>query len=504
VADAAGLPSRAIVEKVLEALRRVRHRGATVADGRTGDGSGVLVPIPAYLLGGADGIAMIFARRPDDRAVVEEACAAEGIAVSSWRPVPLEVDQLGAHARATMPAVEQALIVRPPRLDDAEAELRAFHARKRIERAQGPYVASLSFRTVTYKALCAADHLAAFYADLRDPRFAAAFGIFHQRFSTNTEPSWERAQPFRLLCHNGEINAIQGNVNWMRAREGRLGSADDDLLHPVIDENGSDSAMLDNALELLVRHGRDVRHGVTMLAPPAWQCDDELDPGVRAFYRYHAGLVEPWDGPAALVFTDGRVVGASLDRNGLRPLRLAVCDDGLVVCGSEAGLVDLDGHGNVRRSKLGPGQVVAVEPGRGVEDDPTLKWRLARRRPYGTWLAEQRTPWSIGEPVEPPADDLVPQQLLYGWTREDVLANLRPMAGSGHEPTSSMGDDTAIPPLANRPRPLTSYFRQRFAQVTNPPIDHLRERQAMSIETLIGARAPLLTECPDAAAGWEL
>ena len=241
-------------------------------------------------------------------------------------------------------------------------ETAAFRARRRAERTPGAYIASLSFRTVTYKALCAAEELARFYPDLSDPELAVPFGIFHQRFSTNTAPSWERAQPFRLLCHNGEINAIQGNVNWMRAREGNFGSEDDELLHPVIDESGSDSAMLDNALELLVRHGRDVRHALTMLVPEAWEGNDELPPRLRDYYRYHSLLVEPWDGPAGLVFTDGRVVGAALDRNGLRPLRYAVCADGLVVCCSEAGAVDLAGRGPVQRGRLGPGQIVAVDP----------------------------------------------------------------------------------------------------------------------------------------------
>jgi glutamate synthase domain-containing protein 2/glutamate synthase domain-containing protein 1/glutamate synthase domain-containing protein 3 len=504
VADAGGTASRELVDLVLEALRRVRHRGATVADGRTGDGAGILVPIPSFLTEGADGLAMVFSRLPGDREIVEESCAAEGIAVVRWREVPVARDELGSYARAAAPAIEQAVLTAPDGLDGEEAERRAFHARKRIEAAGGPYVVSLSFRTVTYKALCSADHLADFYADLRDPRFDAAFGIFHQRFSTNTEPSWERAQPFRLLCHNGEINAIQGNVNWMRAREGSLGSGDDASLRPIVDESGSDSAMLDNVLELVVRHGRDIRHGVTMLVPPAWQSDPELEPDVRDFYRYHAGVVEPWDGPAALVFTDGRVVGASLDRNGLRPLRLAVCEDGLVVCGSEAGLVDLEEHGLVRRTRLGPGQIVAVEPGRGFVDDHELKRDLAQRRPYGAWLDARRVPWSVGHPVAPPEDDVLTRQLLHGWTREDVLANVRPMASQGHEPTSSMGDDTAIAPLANRPRPLSSYFRQRFAQVTNPPIDHIRERQAMSIETLLGARAPLRGEAEAGAEGYEL
>src|SRR5438128_1825330 len=229
-----------------------------------------------------------------------------------------------ATAAATGRRIEEAVLRRAGGLDEDELEWRAYRARKRAERAGGAYVASLSFRTVTYKALCAADRLGAFYRDLQDPALAVPFGIFHQRFSTNTTPSWERAQPFRLLCHNGEINAIDGNVNWMRAREGNLGSEDDALLSPVVDESGSDSAMLDNVLELLVRGGRDARHAVTMMVPPAWEGDAELDSELRDFYRFHSGLIEPWDGPAALIFTDGRIVGAALDRNGLRPLRYAV------------------------------------------------------------------------------------------------------------------------------------------------------------------------------------
>src|SRR5262245_16081260 len=332
---------------------------------------------------------MVFVRGDGDRAVVEEGCRAEGIGVAGWREVPRDLDALGPQAQATAPGIEQAVLVASGAGSD-ELERRALRARKRIEAAGGPYVASLSFRTVTYKALCAADHLADFYLDLQDPRFDAHFGIFHQRFSTNTAPSWERAQPFRLLCHNGEINAIQGNINWMRAREGRLGSENDELLRPVVDESGSDSAMLDNAIEVVVRHGRDIRHALTMFVPPAWQRDAELTSEARDFYRYHAGLVEPWDGPAALVFTDGRVVGACLDRNGLRPLRLAVCADGLVVCASEAGVADLDGHGPVRRLKLGPGEIVAVDPEAGLQLDVEIKARLAARQPYGEWLSERR------------------------------------------------------------------------------------------------------------------
>jgi hypothetical protein len=262
--------------------------------------------------------------------------------------------------------------------------------------------------------------------------------------------------------------------------------------------------MLDNAIELVVRNGRDVRHALTMFVPPAWQSDAELPAEVRDFYRYHAGLVEPWDGPAALVFTDGRVVGACLDRNGLRPLRLSVSADGLVVCSSEAGVADFDGRGEVWRTKLGPGQIVAVDPKCGLELDGEIKERLAAQRPYGAWLAASRVALSTGEPLAAAGDDVTMRQALHGWTREDILTCVRPTATAGHEPTSSMGDDTALPPLANRPRPLTSYFRQRFAQVTNPPIDHLRERNAMSIATLLGGRAPLLVDGPAAAGGYEL
>jgi glutamate synthase (ferredoxin) len=497
VADSRGRASREIVDCLLEGLHNVRHRGATAADRRTGDGAGVLLPLPP---GGA-GVAMVFLRDEAAREAIEAACRAEGLQPLEWREVPVEPDALGEAARGTMPRIEQLLIRRSVSL---EVEERAFRARRRAERAPGAYIASLSFRTVTYKALCAAEQLAHFYPDLRDPRLAVPFGIFHQRFSTNTTPSWERAQPFRLLCHNGEINAIQGNVNWMRAREGNFGSDDDELLHPVIDESGSDSAMLDNALELLVRHGRDVRHALTMLVPEAWEGNAELGTPLRDYYRYHSLLVEPWDGPAGLVFTDGHVVGAALDRNGLRPLRYAACADGLVVCCSEAGAVDLSGHGRVRRGRLGPGEMVAVDPRRGLEENAELKRRLAKHRPYGRWLAEGLRGGTNGTPVEPTEDDLTARQAAFGYTREDLNVILRPVAGRGHEPTSSMGDDTALPPLAGRARPLYSYFRQRFAQVTNPPIDHLRERQTFSLRTILGGRAPLLHEGPENARGTEL
>jgi glutamate synthase (ferredoxin) len=501
VADGRGRASREILDLALEALRRVRHRGAVAADRRTGDGAGVLLPIPMSLLDGPwCGLAMVFLRDEAGRNRIEEACAAAGIEAVGWRPVPVQPSALGEDARASVPRIEQLVLRRPFGVSLEEAERRAWRARKLAEASTDAYICSLSFRTVTYKALCAADQLATFYPDLYDPALAVPFAIFHQRFSTNTTPSWERAQPFRLLCHNGEINTIAGNVQWMRAREASLAGADDGSLAPVIDESGSDSAMLDNALELLVQSGRDVRHAAAMLVPEAWEGNPELDEDLRSFYRYHACLMEPWDGPAGLVFTDGRVVGAGLDRNGLRPLRVAIQDDGLVVCSSEAGTVDFLEGRRVRRGKLGPGEMLAVDPsGAGVETNAQIKHRLASRRPYGRWLKRHLERVEPGDPVTAPIDDLTPRQVAVGYTREELAAVLRPAAGSGHEPISSMGDDTALPPLAGRARPLFSYFRQRFAQVTNPPIDHLRERSVMSLRTLLGARAPLLTERPEAA-----
>jgi glutamate synthase domain-containing protein 2/glutamate synthase domain-containing protein 1/glutamate synthase domain-containing protein 3 len=496
VADSAGRASREIVDALLEGLYNVRHRGATAADRKTGDGAGVLLPLPDD----GPGIAMVFLRDESAREEIERACREEGLVPLEWREVPTESDALGAEAVATMPRIEQLLIARP----DGDAERHAYRARRRAERAGGAYIASFSFQTITYKALCAADQLAHFYPDLRDPSLKVPFGVFHQRFSTNTAPSWERAQPFRRLCHNGEINAIQGNVNWMRAREGNFGSEDDELLHPVIDEAGSDSAMLDNALDLLVHGGRDIRHALTMLVPEAWEANPGLSQELRDYYRYHGLLVEPWDGPAGLVFTDGRVVGAALDRNGLRPLRYAVCADGLVVCCSEAGAVDLSGHASVRRGRLGPGEMIAVDPERGFEENAAVKERLARRRPYGEWLAAGLRRGTNGTPVGPPDDDLTERQARFGYTREELNVILRPIGARGHEPTSSMGDDTALPLLAGRARPLYSYFRQRFAQVTNPPIDHLRERHSFSIRCILGGRAPLLTEGPETARGTEL
>ena len=521
VADAEGRTSREIVQAALDALTRVRHRGALAADARTGDGAGLLTPIPRRFfnqrMAAVDdasrfGVVMAFLDPGDEgpgRAALEAACRDEEIEVLAWRDVPIDPDALGDEARRSLPRLVQGAL-RAPTEDTTDAERRAFRARKRAESARVPgrfYIASLSFRTVTYKALCAADQLSAFYLDLQDERFEASLAMFHQRYSTNTTPTWERAQPFRLLCHNGEINTIQGNVNLMRARQGRLGSEDlapEDVLAPVVDEAGSDSAMLDNVLELLIRGGRDARHAMAMAVPEAWEGMPGVPEDVRAFYRYHAALLEPWDGPAGLIFTDGVGIGATLDRNGLRPLRYAVCEDGLVACASEAGAVDVSGRGEVRRGKLGPGQMLWVEPGVGPVENDEIKRSLAAARPYGRWIEDHLREAGTGLPVEEPSPLVVQRQVAHGYTKEEVTVVIRPMAIDAKETTSSMGDDTQQAVLAARPRTIQHSLKQRFAQVTNPPIDHLRERLVMSLSVRLGPRRPLLSSAPEAAAVIEL
>ncbi len=506
MADAEGRPARSIVVAALEGLCRVKHRGAVAADSRTGDGAGLLLPIPRDVigLGPPQGLAMLFFEADastSDRNAVAEACMTEGLRVTRWRPVPVAVDALGERAQATAPAIEQAVLAAPAGEDLAAAERRCWRARRRIERSgAGVYVVSMSFATVTYKALCAADQLGAFYPDLLDERCAAWFAIFHQRYSTNTTPTWERAQPFRFVAHNGEINTIRGNVALMKARLGSLGADDiapPELLRPLVDERNSDSGILDEALELLARGGRDIRHAATMLVPPAWENTSTMPDDQRAFFHYHACLMEPWDGPAGLVFSDGASVNAALDRNGLRPLRIAVCDDGFVGCASEAGAVATGGHGPVLRRRLGPGQMFSVDPAAGgILWSDRLTSRLAASAPFAHWVAGAVKACSTGDPVDAGRDGLTARRVAAGYTREEITVVLRPMATSGAEPTSSMGDDTPQPPLARWPRVVFSFLKQRFAQVTNPPIDHLRERHVMSVTTRLGRRTPLLGTGP--------
>jgi glutamate synthase domain-containing protein 2/glutamate synthase domain-containing protein 1/glutamate synthase domain-containing protein 3 len=544
VAHVDGRARRSIVELALQGLCGVKHRGAVAADARSGDGAGILTQIPRELAAswatelGAEvapertGLAMLFLEaggRPEDGAArttameaFAAACAAEGVTLAGFRVVPTDPDAIGDIALAAQPALVQAVLGRPEGLDDRGAERAAYRvrrrARKACEAAGAPfYAASCSFLTVTYKAMADADQLDAFYLDLRDERFTSGLAIYHSRFSTNTAPSWERAQPFRTLCHNGEINTIDGNLNLMRAREGQLvpGAmsvdhvdwAAPELLPPVIDHGQSDSAKLDAALELLVLGGRDVRHAQAMLVPQVWEGARDLEPAVHDFYRYHSCLVEPWDGPAGLIFTDGIRVAAGLDRNGLRPLRYHVCEDGTVVASSEVGAVATslptdhpDHRGKVRRERLGPGQMLCVDPSEGgLQEDREIKLRLAAGAPYGAWLAERMTTVGAGQPVEGAPADLHQRQLAFGITKEELISILRPMATQGKETTSSMGDDTPIEALSQVRRPVSHFLKQRFAQVTNPPIDHYRESEVMSLRTLLGPRASVLTETPEAA-----
>ncbi|HEX8805058.1 MAG TPA: glutamate synthase large subunit, partial [Acidimicrobiales bacterium] len=419
-----------------------------------------------------------------------------------WRQPPTDPSALGDLARRTAPRLVHALFqAAGGRRDDERAALRF---RRRIERTTtGTYVASCSFSTMVYKGLAPADALADFYLDLADDRFEGAFTIFHQRFSTNTLSTWERAQPFRSLCHNGEINALWGNERRMRGRATlgteAVGLGDEELYRPLFDEHDSDSGKLDATVELLTRGGRDVRHVMAMVMPSSWENVGDLDPEVRGFYRYHSALMEPWDGPAGVVFTDGVGVGARLDRNGLRPLRYQVCEDGFVAVCSEVGAIDVGGHGLVQRGRLGPGQMLFVDPTRGVLDDTACQQRIAAGAPYARWAADGFYELAPGAPSLEVPDDLTERQAMHGLTKEELSMVLRPMAGDAREPTFSMGDDSPLPNLAPRARPIGHYLRQRFAQVTNPPIDPLRERLVMSLRTQLGPRAPLLSETPDAS-----
>jgi glutamate synthase domain-containing protein 2/glutamate synthase domain-containing protein 1/glutamate synthase domain-containing protein 3 len=503
VADANGRSSRAIVTAALNGLACVKHRGAVAADARTADGSGLLLPIPPAMFGERTGVAVLFVRGDDPRAAVEAAAEAEGLVVCGWREPPTDPSALGELARETAPRFLHVLF-QTADASERDDERRALRFRRRIERATtGTYVASCSFSTMVYKGLSPADAVSDFFVDLADERFEGTFAIFHQRFSTNTLSTWERAQPFRNLCHNGEINALWGNERRMRGRATlgteATGLGDEELFRPVLDESTSDSGKLDGTVELLTRAGRDIRHVMAMVMPTAWENVGDLDPDVHGFYRYHSSLMEPWDGPAGVVFTDGVGVGARLDRNGLRPLRYQVCEDGFVAVCSEVGAIDVSGHGQVERGRLGPGQMLFVDPTRGFLDDRSCRDRIAAAAPYDKWAADGFYRLAAGEPTLEVPDDLLERQAMHGLTKEEQSMVLRQMASEGYEPTFSMGDDSPLPNLAPRARPIGHYLRQRFAQVTNPPIDPLRERLVMSLRTLLGPRAPLLSEDPEAA-----
>ena len=524
VASRTAARSHGLLRAGVECLHNLDHRGAHAVDG-TGDGAGLLTRIPHRLLAreldldpescppGRLGLVMAFLDKPDcgpSRRIIENALSGEGLELIGWRRVPTNKWALGGLARETKPRIEQAVVKAPADITGAEMfERKLFLARKAAERAfaaeglQGASIPSASCRTVVYKGLFTAKRIDDFYLDLIDPTFETDFAIFHQRYSTNTVPSWERAQPGRMLAHNGEINTIQSNRAWMEARGVDLRSDvwEDRTtdLHPLLEEGASDSGSLDNALELLVRSGRSLVHAKEVLVPPAWENVADLDPELRSFYEYQAFLTEPWDGPAALASSDGRTLFAAMDRNGLRPARWTLTPD-LVVVASEAGLLPHVEVEALATGQLGPGELITVNLANGeVSRGEEFRKELAGLRPYGKWI-ETETVY-----VRSAFDDLQDDRFdadwharVFGYTAEERRLVLEPMA-LGHMPTLSMGNDTALAALSEYPQRITRYFHQMFAQVTNPPVDPIRERLVMSLLTYLGRRGSLLDETPQQA-----
>ena len=494
VAVTTGTGSHSVVQLGVTALSRLTHRGGLDADGKSGDGAGLMIQIPKDLFGADVAVAVLFEWDERARGVLARALAHEGLGVADWRRVPVDPESLGERARQAMPTIWHALIPRPEDLGGAELEERLYRARRHAERIAGGdgvrlYVPSCSARTIVYKGLMAGTFLADFYRDLADPRTSSQLAVFHQRYSTNTLPDWRLAQPFRFLAHNGEINTISGNRNWMRAREVELPPE----LRPVVWPEGSDSASLDNALELLTLRGYTAAEALMTLVPAAWEGRGDMAPRVRDFYRYQSTRFEPWDGPASLAFSDGRVAGAALDRNGLRPMRYQVTRDGLVVAASEVGVISLDPKNVVERGRLGPGQLLLVDVHKGtIYRDQDAKEAVASQNDYGVLADRLLLPVERKHLDASVPDQAARLQRMHGWGAEDVRMVVQAMAESGAEPTFSMGDDTPIAPMARTARRVSGHLRQRFAQVTNPAIDPLREKSVMSLRTLVGPRGNTL------------
>jgi glutamate synthase (NADPH/NADH) large chain len=535
IASIKGEKSHAIVRDGLQMLANLDHRGARGADPLVGDGAGCLIQIPDELLRdwaressvhlpdpGDYAVAMCFLPREAqsrDVAVarLERFIEIEGQILLGWRDVPVDTTGLGEAVVESIPVIRQAIVARGPRAADQDAfERKILTIRKQTqnpllelaEKRDLPdladfYIASFSSRTIVYKGLLLAPQVGTFYKDLGDPRTKSALSLVHQRFSTNTFPSWKLAHPYRFIAHNGEINTVRGNVNWMNARRRTLESpllgADLDKMWPIIPHGQSDTACLDNALELLLAGGYSLPHAMMLLIPEAWVGNAQMDPKLRAFYEYYAALMEPWDGPAAIAFTDGRQIGATLDRNGLRPARFCVTDDDRVIMASESGALPIPEQNIVRKWRLQPGRMLLIdlEEGRIVEDEE-IKSRLASEKPYGEWL--QETQFKLehlpgghdARQADRSAADLTSTQRAFGYTEEDLKFFLTPMAKSGDDPVGSMGTDTPIAALSDRPKLLFDYFKQNFAQVTNPPIDPIREAMVMSLVSMIGPRPNLL------------
>ncbi|MGZ4685639.1 glutamate synthase large subunit [Oryzihumus sp.] len=520
VATMRGSAGHDIVDHALTALRNLEHRGATGADPEVGDGAGILTQVPDAFLRevvdfelpaqGAYAVGIAFLPvEPQEQAhtvaTIEDLAAEEGLRVLGWRDVPVDADLVGETARACMPVFRQLFVTAAAgRVVGLGLERMAFCLRKRAEREAEVYFPSLSCRTLVYKGMLTTGQLEPFFPDLSDRRVATELALVHSRFSTNTFPSWPLAHPYRLIAHNGEINTVKGNRNWMRARESQLASdiipGDLERLFPICTPEASDSASFDEALELLHLGGRSLPHAVLMMIPEAWENHEDMDPARRAFYEFHSTFMEPWDGPACVTFTDGTVIGAVLDRNGLRPGRYWVTDDGLVVLASEAGVLELEPERVVRRGRLQPGRMFLVdtEHGRIVSDDE-VKASLAAENPYDEWLHAgliHLADLPEREHIVHTAASVARRQQTFGYTQEELKILLSPMARTGGEPLGSMGTDTPIAVLSDRPRLLFDYFTQLFAQVTNPPLDAIREELVTSLGTVIGPEGNALTATP--------
>ncbi|HEX2055797.1 MAG TPA: glutamate synthase large subunit, partial [Nitrospiraceae bacterium] len=532
VVNIKGQRSHSIVLQGLQVLENLSHRGAQGCDPCTGDGSGILLQVPheffkraAKDLGlklpgaGEYGVGMLFMPRdPDARKQCETLISGivkeEGAKLIGWRDVPVKSDAIGTQARKTEPFMRQVFIARGI-FNEEQFERKLYVIRKRIERAvresaiEGRdyfYIPSLSSNTIVYKGLLLPSQMAAYYQDLNDASVTSAMALVHSRFSTNTFPTWPLAHPYRYVCHNGEINTLKGNINWMRARQGRLNSdlfgADMEKLFPIVSENQSDSACLDNALEFLVLGGRSLPHAMMMLIPEPWVANPQMDLDRRGFYQYHAAMMEPWDGPAAVCFTDGKLIGATLDRNGLRPCRYQVTTDGVVVLASEAGVLPADPKEVRQKGRLMPGRMFLVDTVQGrIIDDEEIKAGIVGRKPYRSWVTQYGISLDeLPEPLNVPQPDhptIRQRQQAFGYTVEELKMVITPMVVAGEEAVSSMGTDTPLAVLSERPQLLFKYFKQLFAQVTNPPIDPIREQLVMSLVTNIGPKPNLMDESPE-------
>jgi glutamate synthase domain-containing protein 2/glutamate synthase domain-containing protein 1/glutamate synthase domain-containing protein 3 len=533
VASIRGEKSHDIIRKGLEVLINLTHRGAAGCDPETGDGAGILIQIPHVFFArecgelgiqlpatGAYGVAMCFLpvekhSRLQCEGVFERIAQEEGLTVLGWRDTPINGDAVGREARASQPYIEQLFVSCPEGLEEDAFERLLYRVRRRteneiaeseIEDKDTFYIPSFSCRTIVYKGLMLAPQIEKFYFELANPLVTSALCLVHQRFSTNTFPSWKLAHPYRYVAHNGEINTIKGNVSWMNARQSILESpvhgGQIGKLFPVISPGGSDSASLDNAVEFLFQSGRSLPHVMAMLIPEAWSGNPDMDEEKRAFYEYHASLMEPWDGPAAIAFTDGRVIGATLDRNGLRPGRYIVTKDDLVVLASEAGVIEVPAEDVRKKGRLQPGRMFLVDTvEKRIISDAEIKRQLAGRQPYAAWLKEQQvTLDQLPEParvIGSAPETLLRRQRACGYSEEDLKVLLAPMAATGAEPIGSMGTDVPLACLSDRPQSLFNYFKQLFAQVTNPPIDPIREELVMSLISYIGTERNILDEAPE-------